>query len=108
MVTRASTLEITLGMTNIRKALDQFKSIHHTYRKYYVNAVETMLNKHESKEWKDYVSANIDSIIVEFREVKANANIKSLNYRNSYSYAKKFRNEGAEEIINKHLSIFTS
>ena len=94
-------------MTNIRKALDQFKSIHHTYRKYYVNAVETMLNKNESQEWKDYVSDNIDSIIEELREVNANANTKSLDYRNSYSYAKKFRNKGAEEIINKHLSAFT-
>ena len=36
------------------------------------------------------------------------SNIKSLNYRNSYSYAKKFRNEGTQEIINKHLSIFTA
>jgi hypothetical protein len=95
-------------MTNIRKALDQFKSMHHTYRKYYVNTVETMLNKHESKEWKDYVSDNINSIIVELREVKASADIKSHNYTNTYFYAKKFRNEGASEIINKHLSIFTA
>ena len=95
------------NMTNIRKALDQFKSSHHTYRKFFTNAVEIMYNKkHGTEDWHQYVSSNINLIIQELREVNKSANSKSLNYSNQYSYAKKFREEGARDLIKSHSNKF--
>jgi len=95
------------NMTNIRKALNQFQSVHHTYRKFFTNSVELMYNKkHGTENWHQHVSSNINLIIAELKEINKNANKKSLSYSNQYSYAKKFRDEGARELIKSYSNKF--
>lgn len=78
-----------------------------TNAKHINNFVDKMINKHKTTNiWQDYVSSNIDAIVLDFVKVIKQADEISFKYSNYYSQHKKVRNNGAEEVIKKYSNEF--
>jgi len=74
----------------------------------YINSfVDKMVNKHKTTNiWQDYVSSNIDAIVLDFVKVIKEADKIPFKYSNYFSQHKKVRNNGAEEVIKKYSNEF--
>ena len=71
------------------------------------NFVDKMVNKHKTTNiWQDYVSSNIDAIVLDFVKVIKEADEIPFKYSNYYSQHKKVRNNGAAEVIKKYSNKF--